>query len=346
MKITIRSRNDRHEFDADGNKSLLLGGLEHGIALPYACASGTCGSCKASVTAGSVADLWPAAPGKKSFKGDDQILMCQCAARSDCEVVLSESVSVAPEGAILPFGVNARITNWQLLTHDVASWELELDEPMAYEAGQFVLVRVPGVEGQRAYSMVNFEPGSRRLELLIKKKPGGGLSEALFATDRTGTQVRVTGPLGAAVFKPAARKHVLCVAGGSGVAGMMSILAHADSIGHFLQMNGYLFFGVRSLRDAFFLDRLSSLARSSRGALEITLCLSDEPVPDTAPRQYPGLSFADGLVHDVALRQMAGRLADVHAFLAGPPPAVDAAMRGLILKGKLSPKSISFDKFS
>jgi toluene monooxygenase electron transfer component len=43
---------------------------------------------------------------------------------------------------------------------------------------------------------------------------------------------------------------------------------------------------------------------------------------------------------------MAGRLQGVHAFLAGPPPAVDAAMRGLILQGKLSPKSISFDKFN
>ena len=345
MKVTIQSREYRHEFNADAGKSLLLDGLGHGIALPYACASGTCGTCKATVNSGVVSDLWPAAPGKKSLK-DNQILMCQCAPRGDCELVIGESVGLAAPGAVLPTALNARVTSWQLLTHDVASWELELDEPMGYEAGQFVLVRVPGVEGQRAYSMVNFDPGSRRIELLIKKKPGGGLSEALFASVPTGTQVRVTGPLGAATFKPAANKHVLCIAGGSGVAGMMSILAHAEALGYFSERKGHVFFGVRSMRDAFFLDRLKSLVRSSPSALEITVCFSDEAVPDTAPHQHPELAFAHGFVHDVALKQMAGRLGDVHAFLAGPPPAVDAAMRGLILQGKLNPRSISFDKFS
>lgn len=345
MKITIQSKNGRHEFHADAEKSLLLDGLGHGITLPYACASGTCGTCKANVSSGSVVDLWPAAPGKKSFKADNQILMCQCVPRGDCELVLADTVGIAPPGVNLPSAINARIKRWQLLTHDVASWELELEEPMEYEAGQFVLVSVPGVEGQRAYSMVNFEPGSRRLELLIKKKPNGGLSEALFASDPTGTRVRVAGPLGAAVFKPADRKHLLCIAGGSGVAGMMSILAQAEAIGYFPGRSGYVFFGVRSMRDAFYLDRLTSLARASLGALQIIVCLSDESVPDSAPHQHPELSFAHGYVHDIALKQMAGRLGDVHAFLAGPSPAVDAAMRGLILQGKLNPRSISYDKF-
>ncbi|MDP9968982.1 toluene monooxygenase electron transfer component [Variovorax paradoxus] len=346
MKVTIHSRSDRYEFDADGSKPLLFAGLGDGIALPYACASGTCGSCKATLKSGSVGDAWPAAPGKKGFKSDSQILLCQCAPRGDCEVEVAESVYRMIPGSTLPSGVNARVANWRLLTHDVASWELELHDPMTYEAGQFVLVRFPGVEGQRAYSMVNFEPGSRRLELLIKKKPDGGLSEALFAANPAGTQVRVTGPLGAAVFKPDAGKDVLCIAGGSGVAGMFSILDHAESIGYFEKNSGHLYFGLRSMRDAFFLDRLTSVARYALGALEITVCLSEEAVPDGAAQQYPGLFFAHGFVHEVALKQMTGRLANVHAFLAGPPPAVDAAMRGLILQGKLSPKNISFDKFS
>lgn len=346
MKVTLHSKTDRYEFVAEGSKALLFAGLGQGIALPYACASGTCGSCKATIKSGSVVDLWPAAPGKKGFKGDNQILLCQCAPGADCELEVNESVHRMTSGSAPPAGVNGRVTSWQLLTHDVASWELELDEPMTYEAGQFVLVRFPGVEGARAYSMVNFEPGSRRLELLIKKKPGGGLSEALFAGDPSGSQVRVTGPLGAAVFKPAAGKDLLCIAGGSGVAGMMSILEHAEASGFFPQRSGHFFFGVRSMRDAFFLDRLASLARFALGALDITVCLSDTPVPDGVREQYPALSFAHGLVHEVALKQMAGRLANVHAFLAGPPPAVDAAMRGLVLQGKLSPRSISFDKFS
>jgi toluene monooxygenase electron transfer component len=34
------------------------------------------------------------------------------------------------------------------------------------------------------------------------------------------------------------------------------------------------------------------------------------------------------------------------AFLAGPPPMVDAAMRVVMLKGRLPPSRIRFDKFS
>ena len=127
---------------------------------------------------------------------------------------------------------------------------------------------------------------------------------------------------------------------------MISILEQARDIHYFPRMNGYLFFGVRSARDVFFLGRLALLANSASGALKITICLSDGPVPDDLRERYPELLFAQGFVHEVALDQMIGRLGNVHAFLAGPPPAVDAAMRGLMLKGKLNPQSISFDKFS
>lgn len=346
MKITIHARNDRHEFDADGSGGVLFAGLGQGVCLPYACASGTCGTCKARLKSGSVQDLWPAAPGKLGFRSDDQVLLCQCAPRTDCELELAETVQRAPAEAILPFSLGAKVAKWELLTHDVASWVIELDLPMHYEAGQFVLVGFDALEGYRAYSIVNFDPGSCTIELLIKKKPGGALSDVLFGEHPVGTAVRVIGPLGQAVFKPADRKNVLCISGGSGVAGMMAILAQAEELSYFPQKSGHFFFGVRSMRDAFFLERLAEFSRSSRGGLEIVVCFSDEPVPPTVAERHPELSFDQGFVHEVALKRMAGRLGGVHAFLAGPPPAVDAAMRGLILQGKLSPKSISFDKFN
>lgn len=346
MKITVHSKNARHEYEADANTSLLLAGLGSGISLPYACGSGTCGTCKARLKGGSVEDLWPAAPGKKGFRHQDQILLCQCAPRGECELEVTESVgSTAPE-FIRPFAVRGMVTRWELLTHDVASWDIVLEAPMNYEAGQFVLVSIPGIEGFRAYSIVNFERDSRRIELLIKKKPGGVLSEALFNCDPAGGSVSVVGPLGAAVFAPEAQKNLLCISGGSGVAGMMSMLSKASSLSYFSGKSGHFFFGVRSMRDTFFLERLAEFKRAGGGALEIVVCLSDETVPAEASERHPELSFEQGFVHEVALRRMAGKLSDVHAFLAGPPPAVDAAMRGLILQGKLSPKSISFDKFN
>ncbi|NDZ12735.1 methanesulfonate monooxygenase [Variovorax sp. WS11] len=346
MKITVHSRDARHEFSAEANKSLLVAGLGGGVSLPYACASGTCGTCKARVRSGSVEDLWPTAPGKKGFRDQDQILLCQCAPRSDCVLEVAETVHNAVPESVQPFVARGIIARWELLTHDVASWDILLDSPMNYEAGQFVLVSIPGLDGYRAYSIVNFERDSRRIELLIKKKPDGALSAALFGNDPVGTSVSVVGPLGQAVFAPAEQKNLLCISGGSGVAGMMSMLSRASSLSYFLGRSGHFFFGVRSTRDAFFLERLAELGRASGTALEIVICLSDEAVPGELVEHHPELSFEQGCVHEVALKRMAGRLSEVHAFLAGPPPAVDAAMRGLILQGKLSPKSISFDKFN
>ena len=53
-----------------------------------------------------------------------------------------------------------------------------------------------------------------------------------------------------------------------------------------------------------------------------------------------------GLVHAVAGEHMRGRFADVRAYVAGPPPMVDASLRLLLREARLSPADIRYDKFS
>jgi toluene monooxygenase electron transfer component len=48
----------------------------------------------------------------------------------------------------------------------------------------------------------------------------------------------------------------------------------------------------------------------------------------------------------VAKREMAGKYQNVRAYVAGPPPAVDAAIRVLLLDAKLTTDNIRYDKFS
>jgi hypothetical protein len=46
-------------------------------------------------------------------------------------------------------------------------------------------------------------------------------------------------------------------------------------------------------------------------------------------------------------RYMVGKYQNVRAYVAGPPPAVDATIRGgLLLEAKLSADNIRYDKFS
>jgi toluene monooxygenase electron transfer component len=159
-------------------------------------------------------------------------------------------------------------------------------------------------------------------------------------------RVELFGPLGAATFYPNLGKNILCIAGGSGIAGIMSILSRGRQEHYFEQFSGYVFFGVRTYPDAFFLDELGQLAREFPNKLHVTVALSDEDVPAAVVSAHPALKFDKGLVHEVAARHMQGKYNNIRAYLAGPPPAVDGAIRMLLLQAKLAAENIRYDKFS
>jgi toluene monooxygenase electron transfer component len=346
MKIQVNARNRAFHIDAAQGARMLYAGLAAGIQLPYECGSGTCGTCKAKLLTGDIDDLWPAAPGRKFLRHAGEFLMCQCVAKKDCAVEIAAFVYPMGSGLGAPGFGRGRIANIRSLTSDVISFSVELSAPLDFDAGQFVVMELPGVPGYRGYSMVNFERAARRLDFVVKKKPGGGASEYLFREGADGQSVDLFGPLGAATFYPNLGKHILCIAGGSGIAGMIAILSHARQERYFDHFDGYIFFGVRTERDAFYLAELADAAREFPGRLRITVAISDEDVSAAVQQAYPALAFEKGMVHEVAARRMQGKYQNICAYLAGPPPAVDAAIRMLLLQAKLSADNIRYDKFS
>jgi toluene monooxygenase electron transfer component len=345
MKIQLNARNRAHHFDAAPADKILYAGLRLGITLPYECGSGTCGTCKARLLSGEIQDGWPEAPGRKVLKSADEFLMCQCSALGDVSVEVASFVQEAEPGVCLPAAVKGRIRDTLMLTHDVMQLDIDLATPIEFEAGQFVLIEVPGVVGFRGWSMVNYDRQPKMLRFVVKKKPGGALSDWLFSRPSVGTEVDVFGPLGSATFAPTLAKDILCIAGGSGIAGMMSILARAAGEGYFSDYSGDVFFGVRSMKDAFYLDEFSALREQCGEKLSITIALSEEPASASAQIDHPLLAFDTGFVHEAAGRKMKGRLQGVRAYLAGPPPAVDASIR-MLLMSRVSTDNIRYDKFS
>jgi toluene monooxygenase electron transfer component len=344
MRIQVNARNRGYEFEAGTGEKVLYAGLRAGIDLPYECATGTCGTCKAKLVSGRVRDGWPQAPGRKFTKPEaGEFLMCQCTAEEGLTLEVSNFVYPMEPGACVPQSSSGAVRDARALAHDVIGFALELERPRDFDAGQFTLLAVPGVAGYRGYSMVNFERGARRWHFIAKKKPDGAFSEWLFGADREGARVESFGPLGKATFDPSLGKNVLCIAGGSGIAGMMSILSRAARSRYFERYSGWVFFGVRTMRDAFFLRELSEFRKDR---LAITVALSDADVPASARSEWPALAFDRGLVHEVAKRAMAGKYLNVRAYVAGPPPAVDAAIRVLLLDAKLTTDNIRYDKYS
>jgi toluene monooxygenase electron transfer component len=348
MLIQVNARNRTCTFEAGESESILHAGLRHAVKLPYECSTGTCGTCRAKLVKGSFHAAWPEAPAQRYVKpAQGEFLMCQAHARSD--VVLEVATFVhALDPAAVPQRVEGTVHRASLLTRDVMLVEIDLARPMDFEAGQFVGLAIPGIPGYRGYSMVNHERQASRLQFVIKKKPDGAISRWLFDSSNRieGTGVDVFGPLGHATFHPGLAQNLLLIAGGSGIAGMMSILSRATRERYFDRYQGYVFFGVRTMADGFFLRELEEFARAFPGRLTVVVALSDEAVPQAAAAQHPDLHFEQGFVHEVAARRMKGRYANVRAYLAGPPPAVDAAIRMLIVEAKLTTDNIAYDKFS
>jgi toluene monooxygenase electron transfer component len=350
MRIQVNARNRAYPFDAPAGEKILFAGLRAGVDLPYECATGTCGTCKAKLVQGKVDDAWTTAPGKKYLKAEQgEILMCQCVAEGEVTVEVSNFVYSVDPGSCPAKAMSGTVSKVRMLTADVAHVEVMLDGPCDFDAGQFMAVAAPGVTGMRGYSMVNFARGTQQLDFVIKKKPGGGFSEWLFAAQgksAEGAKLDLFGPLGKATFYPGIAKNVLCIAGGSGIAGIMSILARACQEHYFDQFQGHVYFGVRTMKDAFYLDELSLFCKNFPKHLTVTTALSDEEVPAGAAEKYPHMKFAHGMVHEVAKREMAGKYNNIRAYLAGPPPAVDASIRVLLLEAKLAADNIRYDKFS
>ena len=347
MTITLQSKSGEYAFKTAEDEPILFAGLRAGLKLPYDCATGTCGSCRARVMEGNVDMPWTEAPGMARYKADrGDILMCQARTNGDCVLRVPSDTPDGQDANQLPALYNGRVDFTKKLTLDVMHIEIEMTDALSFQAGQFMVVEAPDLTGGRSYSMVNYDASTKRINFVIKRKPDGGFSNWLFENDIDGSELTLFGPLGRATFHPDEDSDLICIVGGSGIAGIMSILDHATQSGHFSKHTAKLFFGVRTLADAFYMNELSSMIESSNGNLAVTLVLSHEAPASSAHPDFPNISLADGFVSDVAAESLGSDNANTIGYVAGPSPMVDAAARALIVNAGLSANQIRYDKFS
>jgi toluene monooxygenase electron transfer component len=343
--VTVTDRAGRRvAFGAAEGERVLLEGLAAGPPLPHECASGTCGTCRARVTAGDFERLWPAAPGARVLRDPAEVLMCQVAARGPLELALRVSLPEAPALPV-PRWSAGRITQAERLTPDVALFAVALATPLPWLAGQFALIELHGVAGPRAYSMIRRPDGGARLDLLVRRGSGEGTAR-LFALADAALPVRVFAPLGRAVFRAEEARPFIAIAGGSGIAGMLAILEEAQASGALAARPARLFFGLRDPEQAYLLDHLAARVRAAPG-LSVDVVFSDAAPPPGLEAAFPELAFARGFVHEhaaAALDAIPRDPAQLY-YIAGPPAMVDAAMRALVVDLKVPPTEIRYDRF-
>ncbi len=332
---TVMTEPSGVSFTVKSGQSVLEAALAQGIAFPHSCTVGTCGSCKCTLKNGKIREIqnFGYVLSAEELRANI-ILACQAAPKSDLTLTvdgLTRKQLTPPEdfaGKIL------RVTD---ATHDIKQVTIVLDRPLKFDGGQYAQLTIDDVYGARAYSIANApQPGGcLELEFYIRHVPGGMFTDLLFGADFVGKIVKVHGPSGNFWLRES-RAPLLAIAGGSGLAPLLSLLnaAAARNVGR----PCVLLFGARAQRDLYAQAELAALARNWNGAFEFVPVLSDEPTNS-------GWAGARGLVTDAILekvRALAGT--DSEAYLCGPPPMIDAAIPVLHALGLVT-ANIHFDKF-
>jgi len=285
----------------------LLDALRHAqVPMSYSCMAGRCGTCRCKVVAGDVLDS--GRPQQNPLDGQDaHVLACQTFLTGPCTIEIPEPDEVVVHPARI---VKATVQSIESLTHDIKRLVLKPSKPLEFSPGQYAQLQFTP-EHIRPYSMAGVAANAS-LEFHVRMVSGGRVSAYVANELKPGDTVRVSGPLGSAYLR---RKHegpVLCVAGGTGLAPILSILRGAVAQG--MQNPIHLYFGVRSRRDVYGLDWLMEIERRHPAfKLHVVVTSGGDPREQRC-----------GLVTEV-IEQDLGDLDGWRAYLCGSPPMVEAA---------------------
>lgn len=318
----IRLGDEDPGFICEPDDVLLRAALRSGVNLPYECGSGGCGSCSVQILDGEVEELWPEAPGLSARQRSRGFrLACQLRPRSDCMLKVRR---VSAEPVISrPLRQPARLVERTELTADLTEFTFRAAGPADFLAGQFALLRLPGVVGDRAYSMSNLPNAEGLWSFIVKRVPGGQGSAVLFDALGQNHEVQLDGPYGQSYLRVKSPRDVVCIAGGSGLSPVLSILSAAAKIKDDPRRL-FLFYGGRRPSDLCVpaaLDRDPVL----RQRVKCVTAVSDLASSDIWTGER-------GFIHEVARRHLEakGHPEANDYYFCGPPAMTDAVQRTLM----------------
>jgi NAD(P)H-flavin reductase/ferredoxin len=315
-------------------QSVLDACLAQGLAMPYNCRSGECGECVARLLEGRVHELPGADPATytEAMRQDGLILACLCFPRSDLRIAVPLRDHASPQ--IHQFDAVIERVQWH--GGRTAQVTVRCPQPVDFRGGQYFEWFPPGGGAPRSYSAAN-APGSERLQFLVRLYPGGKVSAMLQRHElAAGDVVTLRGPFGTYEFANDDPMAAVFVAGGTGLAPVLSIVEAALAAGSRRPLR--VFYGARDAAEVRCGDALTALAARHPGQLHYVPVLSDEPA-DSAWTGARG-TVVEALEAPGAL----GDLFGASAYLCGPPAMVDKASALLEARGVMR-SDISCDKF-
>lgn len=318
FKVNLLTRDGASiAFDADPSDSLLDAAMKANVFLPAVCREGGCGACRVTRKEGVVSlDPYSKAALADADRDAADILLCRAKACSDLELAApfdkaAVGFSPVPERS-------ARITEISQVGAGAVRLVLQYeDDPNHGRAaefipGQFMELTLPGTSIIRAYSLANTPNWDGTLEFLIRLHPQGVFSAYLNERAKAGDQILVKGPQGSFTADGASQAPRWFIAGGTGVAPMLSMLRQMAEFGDAHECR--LFFGVNKQEELFALDAIDDL-RKALPHLAVVLCVW-KPAQD-----WNGFAGTPAAALTAALANGSPR-PDV--YVCGPPALIEA----------------------
>ncbi|MCB0619834.1 MAG: hypothetical protein KDC43_14400 [Saprospiraceae bacterium] len=215
--------------------------------------------------------------------------------------------------------------------------EISGDEPLDFQAGQFVTMDLPIHEKRlkrwRSYSIANAPDGSNVLEFCIVLLPGGLATEYFFNEVKPGTTIRFKGPDGTFVLKEPLDREIVMVCTGTGVAPFRSMLwdIHRRQLAF---RSIHLIFGARFEKGILYRRELEEFARLWPN-FTYDIALSREP-------EWPGYR---GYVHQIYLDKYPEARPELDFYLCGWSNMIDDAVANLIVKLGIDKSQVHYELY-
>ena len=263
-------------LEARPKETVLGAALREGLRFPNDCRVGGCGTCKCRLVEGKVEERTDKAyvlSAEELRAG--YILACQSVPKGTVRIAVDGLADATDERPVV--NLRGRVAARRELTHDTAEITVALEGSLAYTAGQYARLSMPGlVDESRCYSFARAPRstgGDSELVFFVREVPGGAMSPRLVRDDVVGNEVRVEGPFGDFRLRDA-KGPLVAVAGGSGLAPILALLE--DALAHKVSRPVVLLFGARTEADLYALDPIETLRFSWPAPFTFVPVLSHE----------------------------------------------------------------------
>ena len=324
-------------IEVEDGQTLLDAALRQGIYIPHACGHGLCGTCKVEVCDGEV-DHGAANPfALMDFERDGGKTLA-CCATLQSDTTIEADIDEEPDAEVIPVrDFDTTVSRIEQLTPTIKGIFLKLDQPLHFQAGQYVQVMIPGVDAGRPFSIANSPAqveASGEIELNVRIVAGGAGTGYLHQTLKVGDRLRISGPYGRFFVRKSATLPLIFMAGGSGLSSPRSMIL--DLLGGGCTQPITLVYGQRSQDELYYDAEFRALA-ARHANFSYVPALSDA----AAGSNWSG---ARGFVHDAAKAQFNANFAGHKAYLCGPPVMIEACI-GTLMQARLYERDIYTEKF-